>query len=209
MSISDLLPLVNTLARSAQEQAYAWMVAFAPSEITLGEVLDDMVGVYCDSAALLAADWYNSQDSDAPFQARPVWKLGQQQRANIAEWVFSGPQLPENQMRVMAHSLVYGAARMTIRKNATLENVALARYERADSCGDCRLRATSMVTGKVPNGATVFDNFHHSCTGMYIPVRSGVYEPPEYARSWGEQIAAARLAGAANADDIAKWLGDN
>jgi hypothetical protein len=52
-------------------------------------------------------------------------------------------------------------------------------------------------------------DFHHSCTGMYVPVRSGVYEPPEYARSWGEKIAQARLAGNVNADDIAKWLEDN
>lgn len=208
MSVGELLPLIDSLARVAQDGTYAWMVSFSPSELQLVEDMADMVNVYCESAALLAADWYNGQDSDGYFVARPYWNLGEQQRLAIARWVFSGPQLPENQMRAMTHSLVYGAARLTVRKNAELENVAVVRHENADSCGDCRYKATNVVTEK-NSKSDYFEDFHHSCTGMYVPVRSGVYEPPEHARSWGEKIAKARLAGNVNADDIANWLEAN
>lgn len=209
MSIGDLLPLVDRLAVVAQQSAYTWMVAFAPTKFSLAEDINEITNVYCESAALLAADWYNGQDSDGYFNASPVWSLNEPQRYGIANWVFNGPQSPENQMRVMAHSLVYGAARLTIRRNAELENVSVVRYENSDSCGDCQLKATNVVIGKNDLLQNTMTDFHHSCTGMYVPVRSGVYEPPEYARSWGEKIAQARLAGNVNADDIAKWLEDN
>lgn len=209
MSVGELLPLIDQLAVIAEEQAYAWMVSFAPTELSLIDDIPDMIGTYCDTAALLAADWYNNQDADGVYSARPAWALGEQQRANISKWAFSGPQLPENQMRVMAHSLVYQAARLTIWKNAEIEKVAVVRHENADSCGNCRVRATNVVTERNSGFDGVFRDFHHSCTGMYVPVRSGVYEPPEHARSWGEKIAKARLAGKVNADDIAKWLEDN
>lgn len=208
MSVGELLPLVDSLARVAQESAYAWMVAFAPTELSLVDDMADIVNVYCDSAALLAADWYNGLDSDGYFVAEPYWNFGEEERLAIANWVFRGPQLPENQMRVVTHSLVYGAARRTIRRNAELENVSLVRHESADSCGSCRLKATNVPISRNEK-QDVFKDFHHSCTGMYVPVRSGVYEPPEHARSWGEKIAKARLAGMVNSDDIANWLEDN
>ena len=208
MSVGELLPLIDSLARVAQEGAYAWMVSFAPSELSLIEDMADIVNVYCDSAALLAADWYNGLDSDGYYVANPYWNLGEDERIAIASWVFRGPQLPENQMKVVTHSMVYGAARRTIRRNAELENVAVVRHESADSCGDCRYKATNVPIDKNAK-VDLFKDFHHSCTGMYVPVRSGVYEPPEHARSWGEKIAKARLAGMVNGDDIANWLEDN
>lgn len=208
MSVGELLPLIDSLARVAQDGAYAWMTSFAPSELQLVDDMADIVNVYCESASLLAADWYNSLDSDGYFVATPGWNLAEPERLAIASWVFRGPQLPENQMRVVTHSLVYGAARRTIWRNAELENVSVVRHESADACGDCRYKATNAITDK-NSKPDVFRDFHHSCTGMYVPVRSGVYKPPEHARSWGEKIAQARLAGRVNADDIAKWLGDN
>ena len=209
MSVGELLPLIDQLARYGQEQAYTWMVTFDPSEASLASDLNEIVGTFCESAALVAADWYNSLDSDTSYRATYSWGLGQQQRANIAKWVFGGPQLPENQLKAITHSLVYSAARLTIRENAELEKVAVVRYENADSCGHCRYKATNVVTERNSKSANLFEDFHHSCTGMYVPVRSGVYEPPEHARSWGEKIAKARLAGKVNADDIANWLEDN
>lgn len=208
MSVEELLSPVDRVARIAQEGAYAWMVSFAPTESVLAGYMSDMVNVYCESAALLAADWYNGLDSDGYYVAIPYWNLSEDESAAISSWVFRGPQLPENQMRVVTHSLVYGAARRTIRRNAELENVAVVRHEKADSCGDCRYKATNVTIAKNEQ-TNLFNDFHHSCTGMYVPVRSGVYEPPEHARSWGEKIAKARLAGIANGNDIANWLEDN
>lgn len=209
MSVSQLLPLIEQLAQSCERQAYAWMTSFSPTAESLVDDITDMTNVWCDSAALLAADWYNDQDADGQYRARGTWDLDRDQRTAIANWIMAGPQAPENQARAMGRSLVYTAARKTIWANAELEGVAVVRYEEANACGNCQVRATSRITPKNASSDQVFRDFHHSCSGIYIPVRAGIYEPPDYARSWGEKIAAARLAGKVNTDDIAKWLEGN
>lgn len=209
MSVQELLPLLNQLARTCESQAYAWMLTYAPDEQALVADISSMVDVYCDTAALLAADWYNAQDAESNYFAVGSWQLSEDQRAAIASWVYRGPQLPENQMRQIAGSLVYVSARKTIWANSENEGVAVVRYENAGACTDCQVRSTNVIVERNSSSDNVLRDFHHSCTGMYIPVRTGVYEPPEYARSWEERINQARLAGKVNADDIAKWLEDN
>lgn len=209
MTVNQLLPLIEQLARNCQSQAYGWMTRFSPTQESLVADLSDIVDVYCASAAILAADWYNDQDSDSPYFARSSWVFDEDQRTAVAAWVFRGPQLPENQMRLMARSLVYVAARKTIWANAEIEGVAVARHEGADACAACQVRSTNSVIERNSSSEDILRDFHHSCTGMYVPIRTGVYEPPEYARSWAERINQARLAGKVNADDIAKWLEDN
>lgn len=185
------------------------MTSFSPTAESLVDDIQDIVTVWCDSAALLAADWYNDLDSDSGYRAKGSWTLDRDSRTAIANWVMAGPQLPENRMRDVSRSLVYVAARKAIWANAEIEGVAVVRHEEANACGNCQIRATNKITPRNASSADVFRDFHHSCSGMYVPVRSGIYEPPEYARAWGEKIAAARLAGKVNTDDIAKWLEAN
>lgn len=206
MNVDELLPLVGQMARVAEEQAYAFMVAYEPTAEDLLTAIPDMVRVYCETAALLAADWYNSLDADSRYFATAMADISDDRLAATASWVYAGPQRPENRMRTAAHAMVFDAARNTIWGNASAEGVAVARHEGAGACEDCAVRATTVVIGSKDVSDTVPHDFHHSCTGMFVPVRSGAYEPPSYTREWGEKVAAARLAGNSTPEEIAKWL---
>lgn len=209
MTISALRPHISELAQTCQEHVYAWMVTEEPGIDEIKVALPEIVAVYTQSAALLAADWYNNEDADSSYHATPIDGIADERLENTALWVHAGPQTPENRMRVAAHSLVFDAARNTIYFNAQEEGVAVVRYEYADSCDKCVARATTAPRARNSRSDDIATDFHHSCEGMYIPVRSGVWEPPHYAREWGRAVEAAREAGNTSADDIANWMRAN
>lgn len=209
MSVQELIPIVRQLARLCERQAYNWTVQYATSAEVLAADMPDIVSIYCESAALLAADWYNDQEADSSYFATPFSEIDPVRISNTAYWAFEGPQRPENKMMVAAHSMVFDAVRNTVMRNSENEGVALVRHEEAGCCSNCAVRATSQVTDRNTGRENLLMDFHHSCEGLFVPVRAGVYQPPEYAISWGEKVAEARLAGKVNADDIAKWIDDN
>ena len=206
MTISSLRPLISELAQTCQEHTYAWMVTEQPGVDEIKLSLPEIVAVYTQTAALLAADWYNNEDADSSYHAVPIDGIADERLDNTAHWVHAGPQTPENRMRVAAHSLVFDAARNTVYGNAQEEGVAVVRYEYADSCDECVARATTSPRARRSRSDDIATDFHHSCEGMYIPVRTGVWEPPHYAREWGSLVKSAREAGFESPDDIASWL---
>lgn len=206
MSVDSLRPLVRQLARNAEEHGYAWMIANEPSVEDLLVDLQEIVLVYADTAALLAADWYNSLNENSSYSAVRDHGLDEEKLANVASWIHAGPQLPENRIRVAAHKLVFDAARRTTLTNAAMEDVAIARHESAKCCTKCIARATTAAKHRKSRSDDVNQEFHPSCEGMFIPVRTGLYEPPDHAGEWRLRIKAARRAGNVEPDDIASWL---
>ena len=166
-----------------------------------------ILGPYLESAALLAADWYNDEGPDG-YHATPLTGVPMERMVATAEWTLRGPQRPENRIRGAAHGMVFDAARNTVLGNAILEKVAVARDERPGACGDCAQAATTAIRHSTAT-SEVNTTFHHSCDGLFVPVRRGAYEPPDHAREWGRRITSARRAGVTNPEDIAKLLASN
>jgi hypothetical protein len=201
--------MVRQLAHAAQIHAHNWMVQFNPSASELVTDLPEMLGVYVQSAALLAADWYNSQDEESSYFAFPIDGIEDVRLENLAGWVHRGPQRPENRIRSAAQSIVFDAARNTILLNAQTEGVAIARHEEAAACNDCLVRATLTSKSRNSRSDDIGSDFHPGCEGMWVPVRRGIYDPPSYTAGWRERIDAARQAGNTAPDDIASWLNTN
>lgn len=205
MSVKDLLPYVNRLARSAGERAYIWMIG---DERTVEELVEEMAALvtpYASTAAVLAADWYDSLGEGSFFPIQDM-DLPEEKIANVASWVMAGPQSPEGRARLAANKLVFDATRRTILVSAEAEGVPVARHEEAQCCNKCIARATTFTMDRTTSSHTSDQWFHPACEGLYVPVRGEVYEPPEHARKWDQKVSEARLAGNVNAEDIATWL---
>jgi hypothetical protein len=209
VSVDQLRPQIKRLAQRASIHAYNWMLRDEPDVDELTQQLPEVVAVYTQSAAVLAADWYNNQDAESSYFAMPVEGIADERLQNTATWVYGGPQKPENRLKVVANTLVFDAARNTVAQNALNEGVAVVRYEYADSCNRCVSRATVSARARNSRSDDVSADFHHSCEGMLVPVRRGLWEPPGYAREWKQRIDAARRAGNTKPDDIASWLDDH
>lgn len=201
--------MVRTMALTAQHHAHAWMLTNEPTVEELLTDIPEMLRAYAQSAAIMAADWYNGLAGISSYFAKPDDDMPEEKIVNIAAWVHEGPQRPENRMAAAAHRLVFDAARRTVQVNALAEGVALARDEMADSCTDCQARATVDPKEKTGRSDDVDQFFHPSCEGMLVPVREGVYTPPGHTAQWRDRIAAARRAGNTTADSIAKFLAEN
>lgn len=207
MSIERLRPEIRELALTCEEHAYNWMLTYEPGAQDLLTDIPAMMVLYVQTAALLAADWYNDQNPESSYFAEPIDKIADERLENIATWVHGGPQRPENRMRTAANTMVFDAARNTIYQNAVNEGVAVVRYEYADSCNKCVARATTSRRAHNSRSDDLDREFHPSCEGMLVPVRRGVFEPPEYTRGWKERVRAAKSAGNTKPDDIANWIG--
>lgn len=197
---------LRSLAAVAEQHATMWMLTHEPDEAQLLEDIPTMVGVYTSSAGLLAADWYNSIETDTKYYAVPHEEIPPERLVNIASWVHAGPQMPENRMRDAAYQLVFDAARNTVWVNAQNEGVAVARHETATDCGECIAKASTAPMAKNSSSDDLDRVFHPHCEGLFIPVRAGLWEPPKYAREWHVRKTQAREAGNVRAEDIANWL---
>ena len=205
MSVNQLRPFVRRLAERAEQRAYNWMIANNPTVNDYREAIPIFSGVYAQSAGLLAADWYNAME-DNDFQATLDDDLAPEKLDNIAKWVFDGPQTPANRGRLAAHRLVFDAARRTVFVAAAEEGVGIARHEGAESCNKCIARATVSPRGKNASSEDVDQDFHPKCEGLFVPIRSGAYEPPPYTVRWRELIAQAHDAGNTGPEAVAMWL---
>jgi hypothetical protein len=204
--VEQVRPLIRQLAGVCEEHAYSWMLNNAP---TVGDLESDLLGVcsvYTQSAALLAADWYNQQDRESSYFAAPNQDLPDEKVTNVVKWIFDGPQRPESRVRQVASRLVFDAARRTIYVNALTEGVGVARHELAGCCNDCVARATVRTKGRDGGMDDVDYFFHPACTGLLVAIRKEVYDPPPYADRWRTSIDAARRAGNVKPDDISRWL---
>jgi hypothetical protein len=142
--------------------------------------LPELVAPYVQGAAILAADWYNNQDADSSYYADPDHGIADERLAATVGWIYAGPQRPESRIRVAAHTMVFDAARNTVWRNAEAEGVNVARQEMAESCQDCLARASVNPREKTGRSDDVARDFHPSCEGLFVPIRTGVYTPPDY-----------------------------
>lgn len=197
---------MRRLAERAEQRAYNWMLAKNPTRDDYREAIHTFSGVYATSAGLLAADWYEEQDEDSRFQASMDDDMAEEKLDSVADWVFAGPQMPENRGRVAAHRLVFDAARRTVFVNAADEGVAIARHEQADSCGKCIVAATLHPRDSHASSEDVDQFFHPRCEGLFVPVRSGVYQPPSHTQRWREMVAQAHDAGKSGPEEVALWI---
>lgn len=163
-------------------------------------------GVYAQTAGLLAADWYNHLNPDSRFTATLEDDLAVVKLDNVASWVFDGPQSPLSRGRVAAHRLVFDAARRTVFVAADEEGVAIGRHEGATSCAKCIVAATLEVREQDASSEDVDQDFHPRCEGLFVPARTGPYEPPPHTAAWRERVAQARDAGKSSPEEIALWL---
>lgn len=206
MSIDSLRPFVRRLAERAEQRAFNWMVTNAPSRDDYRDAIPIFSGVYAQSAGLLAAQWYNDQAPEAKFTAHLDDDLAEPKLDNIADWVFAGPQLPENRGRLAAHRLVFDAARRTVFAAAAEEGVAIGRHEGAESCSKCIVAATLDVRDHHASSEDVNQDFHPKCEGLFVPARTGDYEPPQHTAKWREMVAQARDSGKTSPEEIALWI---
>ena len=206
MSVGALLVDVRLMAEQARDMAQAWMLAPDMTAEQVQDELSGMLGGFVGSASVFAAGWYNELNPESNFAADIDDDLPDEKIANVASWVFSGPQSPQSRIKVAAHRLVFDAARRTVQVNAMAEGVAMARHEDAGCCTKCMARATTVEKPRKGRSDDVDQFFHPTCEGMFVPVRKGLYEPPSHAREWHPKIEAARLAGNSDSDSIANWL---
>ena len=187
MSVNGLREELRLIAEGAEWHARNFVLDFEPDQETLADAIADMMGVYCQTGALLTADWYNHRDGDSRFFARPVMVVPPERATDTAVWVFkkgaSVAQI-ERRMGAAAYSMVYDAARDTVTANATREGVAYVRVEEPGACDDCKRRATYGVRTPRSSSDDVTWERHQRCEFLFEPVRKGVWEPPEYARKW-------------------------
>lgn len=206
MSLAQLHPYVRRLAERAEQRAFNWMAAKNPSRDDYREAINTFSGVYAQTAGLLAADWYNSLNPDSRFTATLDDDLAQVKLDNVADWVFAGPQEPMNRGRLAAHRLVFDAARRTVFISAAQEGVAIGRHEGATSCTKCIVKATLDVRPQDASSEDVDQDFHPKCEGLFVPARTGPYEPPPHTAPWREMVSQAREAGKTSPEEIALWI---
>lgn len=206
MSVDQLRPYVRRLAERAEQRAFNWMTAKNPARDDYREAINTFSGVYAQTAGLLAADWYNRLNPDSKFTATLDDDLAEPKLDNIADWVFGGPQTPANRGRLAAHRLVFDAARRTVFAAAAEEGVTIGRHEGATSCAKCIVAATLETREQHASSEDVDQDFHPKCEGLFIPARTGDYEPPAHAKQWRELVSRARDAGKTSPEDVALWI---
>lgn len=193
------------LTAIAREHMSIWLGTVSGPEAA-AEGMAIQIAPYAESAALLAADWYLDQNPDSKYDPEPVALITDERAENTAKWLFAGPQTPDSRMRAATQSMIYDAARNTVLVNANAEGVAIVRHAHANAHNDCIARATVDPRASTANSDDVPRDFRHNCECLYIPVRKGVYEPPDYTSEWRERIAEARRAGNTSPEAVANWL---
>ena len=198
------------IAEGAEWHAFGFVTQREPDVNDLTEALMDFMGVYCDTAALMAADWYNSRDAESKFFARPVSVVPPERAADTARWVFKlrdpKPLPLAKRVASATYSMVFDAARDTLGKNASEEGVAVARVEEPGACDDCVRLSTRRPKFRHSSSDDVSWERHQRCEFLFEPVRSGIWVPPEATEHWSHLIDEARLAGNSNEQEIAKFL---
>lgn len=189
------------IADGAQWHGTNFVLDNEPGMDELRDSLGDFMAVYCQMAALLTADWYNSLDRESRFVALPVSVVPPKRAADTAAWVFKGGgqtlniETIANRTAAATYSMVFDAARDTVSTNATNEGVAYARVEEPGACDDCMSKATLLPKASDSSSDDVVWDRHQRCEFLFEPVRKGIWTPPENAVAWREQLQRSQLAG--------------
>lgn len=185
MSVTSLRSQLRLIADGAEWHARIFAADTEPDQETLADAITDFMGVYCQTAAILTADWYNAIDRESTFFARPMSVVPPKRAEDTAAWVFKrGDTAIERRLAAAAYSMVFDAARDTVAANASDEGVAVARVEEEGACDDCKKLATRVPKARNSSSDDVSWERHQRCEFLFEPVRGGIWVPPEYARQW-------------------------
>lgn len=189
MTVAALRSDLRMIADGAQWHATNYVLDNEPDMDTLRDSIADFMGVYCQTAALLAADWYNDQDRQSRFSASPVSVVPPERALDTAAWVFRGAQTPTpetvaKRMASAAYTMTFDAARDTVSANAKSEDVAYVRVEEPDACDDCMGRATLVPRARNSSSEDVSWERHQRCEFLFEPVRTGIWVPPDHHLAW-------------------------
>lgn len=196
MSVDALRSELQMIAQGAEWHGFNFAFDAEPDEETLADALADFMGVYCQTGALLAADWYNTREKETTFHASPVSVVPPERATDTARWVFRGAQTPEGiakRVASAAYTMVFDAARDTVSANATNEGVAVARVEERGACPDCRGRATMHPKARTSSSEDVSWERHQRCEFLFEPVRTGIWTPPRHHEEWRASNGNSRL----------------
>lgn len=185
MTVESLRSDLRMIAQGAEWHAYNYILDNEPDPVDLEMSIGDFMAVYCETGALLAADWYNSLDKESVFFARPVSVVPPQRVTDTAAWVFKGSQETvkiANRAASAAYSMVYDAARDTVSENATNEEVAYVRVEESGACEDCLSKATKVPRARNSSSDDIPWERHQRCEFLFEPVRTSIWVPPNYVR---------------------------
>ena len=210
MTVNALRGELQTIAKGAEWHASNFILDTEPDMETLADSIADFMAVYCQTGALLAADWYNSLNRESHYFAEPIAVVPPERATDTAKWIFKRPDLSvekiANRAASAAYSMMFDAARDTVSKNATNERVAYVRVKEPGACGECKQKATMSPRSVSSASDDVQWSRHQRCEFLFEPVRSGIWVPPAHVAKWRESIRNARFAGNTNPDDIARWL---
>lgn len=187
MSVTSLRNELRLIAEGAEWHARNFVLDLQPDKETLTDAIADFMAVYCQTAAVLSADWYNNVDRKSRFFAHPVSVVPVQRAEDTAAWVFKRGEVVatiERRMAAAAYSMVFDAARDTVAANASDEGVAMARVEEQSACDDCRRLATLVPRVRDSSSDGLSWERHQRCEFLWEPVRSGIWVPPDYAQKW-------------------------
>jgi hypothetical protein len=192
VSVDQLRNELRMIAEGAEWHALNYALDAEPDRETLTDAIADFMGVYCQTAALLAADWYNHRDSDSRFFARPVSVMPPKRAEDTTAWVFrvrdATPQVIAQRMSSAAYTMTYDAARDTVSGNASAEGVAYVRVEEPGACDDCVKRATLLPRASTASSEDISWERHQRCEFLFEPVRQGVWMPPSHHEEWREKL---------------------
>lgn len=197
------------------------------------DAFPELVTPFLAAAANLTTTWYDEQDPDSPFLATPADLAPVDRLAISGRWGMLQAN-PAAALGGAGSRALFDASRETVIKNADVEGVMWARQASETACGFCRMLATNgamysghgvvfdeeagdYITvvvgqrrkggGRALRGTRKFgEKYHDNCQCIAVPVRGGVYEPPEYVAQWKRDYHAARTAGAKTAGEIANAM---
>lgn len=199
MSAASLREELRSIAEAAEWHARNYVLEDGPDQAALEGAIADFMAVYCDVAALLAADWYNAIDGSRYF-ATPVAVVPPQRARDTADWVFRSlsdptPEKVARRAGAAAFTMAYDAARDTVAANATREGVAFVRVEEPNACDDCMKRATANPRSSRHSSEDVSWERHQRCEFLFVPVRREVWTPSADVLDWHESRRSRKFAG--------------
>ena len=200
--------ILDELGRQAQaDMARLWDAAARMEDVAFAQfVIDafpDLVDPFHQTAAQLAATWFEQSDPDSQYVARVADPLPVVQLKSSAEWALGADGVQGlSRLEGTVQRAVFNGARETTMLNVAATKSKWARHASANACEFCRLMA--IRGGVYRSEQTAGAKFHDHCHCLSVEVRRGDYTPPPYVAQWEQDYQNAR--DEAGSSDVKKIL---
>lgn len=166
-----------------------------PPSISFGAIIEEgfpeVVDPYYQTAADLAATWFEESLPGSPYIAQPADPLPVDRLVLSARWALRGDGAAGlSRLQGTLQRAVFDGARQTTLLNVTATESKWARYASANACAFCRLLATRGADYR--SERTAATDVHDHCSCLPVEDRDNTYQPPEYIEQWQGEYAAAR-----------------